>query len=186
MKTIQRLLFISNAVISSLIPRRMQCSSSLLSGIYKYSSSHLSTAFINLQSSSSKPASFWFPILHAQCSLGARHLALLAGDPAGGGLDGDGEGLEGALGAVVVVEAAEAVDVDGDAGGLGKAVDAVGDHLAAQVANLFALEAELDDGEGPVRQVDHGARQRLVQGRVGRSEARQARGRAQGLAKGVS
>jgi hypothetical protein len=87
---------------------------------------------------------------------------------------------------VVVVEAAEAVDVDGDAGGLGKAVDAVGDHLAAQVANLFALEAELDDGEGPVRQVDHGARQRLVQGRVGRSEARQARGRAQGLAKGVS
>lgn len=120
-------------------------------------------------------------ILYAQRPLGAGNLALLAGDPAGSHLDSHRQRFEGALGAVVVVEAAQAVDVQRDAGGLGEALEAVRDHLAAQVANLLALQAELDDSEGPVRQVDHGPRQRLVQRRVRRAEPRQPRRRAQRL-----
>lgn len=74
---------------------------------------------------------------------------------------------------MVVVVAAEDVDVHGDAGALGEALQAVRQHLAAQLADALAPQAELDDAEGPVRQVDDGARQRLVQRRVRAAEARQ-------------
>lgn len=86
----------------------------------------------------------------------------------------------------MVVEAAEAVDVQGDAGALGEGLQTVGDHLAAEGADHLALETQLDDAVGAVRQVDHGAAEGLVQGRIGRAEAREARGGAQRLRKGVA
>lgn len=82
---------------------------------------------------------------------------------------------------MVVVLAVQAMDVQSDGSALGEALQAVGDHLARQVANLLAAQAEVDDRVGPVGQVDDGARQRLVERAVGAAEARQARRAAQRL-----
>ena len=68
---------------------------------------------------------------------------------------------------MVVVVAAQAVDVQRDAGGAGEALQAVGDHLGGEVADALAAEAEVDDGEGAVGEVDDGAREGLVEGAVG-------------------
>jgi hypothetical protein len=61
----------------------------------------------------------------------------------------------------------------------------VRDHLGAEVADLLALQSEVDDAVRPVRQVDYGAAERLVERRVGVSEAGQAGGRAEGAREGV-
>lgn len=124
--------------------------------------------------------------LRAQRALGARNLALLAGHLARRQPHSHGQRLERALCPVVVVEAAQTVDVQRDACALRKALQAVRDHLAAEVANLFALEAELDDAVGPIGDVDDGARQGLVEGRIGRAEAGDAGGAAEGLVEGVA
>jgi hypothetical protein len=63
---------------------------------------------------------------------------------------------------VVVVVAVQAVDVHGDAGAYGETGQAVRDHLAAEVADLFAAQAQLADAEWAVREVDDGARERFV------------------------
>lgn len=124
------------------------------------------------------------PPLRRQRPLGARHLALPPGNPRDGGPDGNGRGLEGALGPVVVVVAAQAVDVQRDAGGLCEALEGVGNHLGAEVADALAAEAEVDDGVGPVRDVDDGAREGLVEGAVGVTEAGDADGGAEGGVEG--
>lgn len=87
---------------------------------------------------------------------------------------------------MVVVVAADAVNVHGDAGGLGEALEAVGHHLAAQLAEPLALEAELDDAVGAVGDVDDGAGEGLVEGRVGVAEAGDALGRAEGGGEGFA
>lgn len=87
---------------------------------------------------------------------------------------------------MVVIVPPEAVYVQGDAPGLGEALEAVGDHLAAQVANLLALQAQVDDREGPVGQVDDGARQGLVERAVGVAEARETRRGAERGGEGVA
>ena len=87
---------------------------------------------------------------------------------------------------MVVVLAPEAVDVQRDARGLRKALEAVRQHLGAEVADLLALEAEIGHAEGPVREVDDGPREGLVQGRVGVAEACEPRGRAQRCREGVA
>ena len=50
----------------------------------------------------------------------------------------------------------------------------MGEVLAGERAERLAREAELDDRARPAGQVDHGARERLVERRVGRAEARDA------------
>lgn len=107
-------------------------------------------------------------------ALGTPDLALPLLDDGSCVPDGDGKGLEGTLGPVVVVVAAQAVDVHGDAGALREAVQAVRDHLAAEVADLLAAQAQLGDAEGAVREVDDGAREGFVERAVGGSEAREA------------
>jgi hypothetical protein len=76
---------------------------------------------------------------------------------------------------VVVVVAVQAVDVHGDARALSEAVQAVRDHLAAEVADFFAAQAQVADAVGAVREVDDGAREGFVQRAVGGSEACEAR-----------
>lgn len=98
--------------------------------------------------------------------------------------DGDGKGLEGTLGPVVVVVAAYAVHVQCCAASLGKALQAVGDHLAAQVAQLLPLQPQVGDAVGTVAQVDDGARQSLVEGRVGVAEACKTGRALQGVLEG--
>lgn len=65
---------------------------------------------------------------------------------------------------MVIVVSTEAVNVERDAGSHGETVKDVRNHFAAEVANLFALEAELGDAVGPRRDVDDGAGQGLVEG----------------------
>jgi hypothetical protein len=60
----------------------------------------------------------------------------------------------------------------------------VGDHLAAQVANLLALEAELNDAVGSVRDIDHRPAQGFVERCVGGSEAGDASRCSKGFEEG--
>jgi hypothetical protein len=75
---------------------------------------------------------------------------------------------------VVVVVAPQAVDVQGDARGLSKALQAVGNHLAA----------ELTDSIGSVGEIDNGAGEGLVEGSVGIAEAGDAGEGTEGLGEG--
>lgn len=86
---------------------------------------------------------------------------------------------------MVVVVAAKAVHVHRDAGALRKAVQAVRDHLAAQVADLLAAQVQLADAVGAVREVDDGAREGFVERAVGGAEAGEAGGGVQGGFEGL-
>lgn len=86
---------------------------------------------------------------------------------------------------MVVVVAVQAVHVHCDAGSLRKAVQAVRDHLAAQVADLLAAQAEVANAVGAVGEVDDGARERFVERAVGGAEAREAGGGVQGGFEGL-
>lgn len=121
-----------------------------------------------------------------QGALRARNLALPAGDLGSGLAHRNRQRLERALGPVVVVLAAQAVDVQGDSRTLREALQAVGDHLAAKVANLLAFEAEVDDAVGAVGEVDDGAGEGLVERGVGIAEARQTGHAVEGLGKSVT
>lgn len=72
--------------------------------------------------------------LSAQCTLGAGNLTLLASNPGSSHANSHSQSLKGALSPVVVVITAQAVDVQGDASGLSKALQAMGDHLGAELA----------------------------------------------------
>ena len=132
---------------------------------------------------SSKPSSKIS--LYTQSPLRTRHLPLPPRHAARRLPHRNSRRLERALGAVVVIVAPQTVHVQRDAGGLGEALQAVRDHLGAEVADLLALQAQVYDAVRAVRQVDDGAAEGLVQRRVGVSEARQARRRAEGAREGV-
>lgn len=87
---------------------------------------------------------------------------------------------------MVVVVAADAVDVHSDARGLSKALQAVRHHLRAQLAEPLALEAKVDDAVRPVREVDDGAGERLVERCVGVAEAGETGGCAECLGEGAA
>lgn len=94
--------------------------------------------------------------------------------------------LERALGTVVVVLAVERRDVQREAGVLRKRLEPVRQHLRTQRADALALDAEVDVRKRPVRQVDDGARERLVERRVGVAEASKTSGAAERLLEGVA
>lgn len=85
--------------------------------------------------------------LNAQSSLRTGYLALLPRYPRRRGSDSNGKGLEGALGTMVVVIAPQAVNVQCDTRSLREALKAMRNHLAAKVADLFSLEAQLNHAE---------------------------------------
>lgn len=122
--------------------------------------------------------------LSAQCTLRAGNLALLARNPSSSHANRHSKSLECTLSPVVVVVTAQAVDVQRDASGLSKALQAVRDHLAAKLAQHLALEAKVDNGVGAVGQIDDGARESLVQRGVGVAEAGDASQGAEGFGKG--
>ncbi len=115
-------------------------------------------------------------------ALGAGHVGA-AGLDGNGGAQGHGDGLEGRLGSVVVVLAVEALDVQAEPCLLRKRVEDMRDHLAAQRANLLALQAQVHNSKRPRRDVHHGARQRLVQRAVRVPVARDPAPLAQRLVK---
>ena len=82
--------------------------------------------------------------------------------------------LERALRPMMIVLAPQTVHMQRDARALGEALQAVRQHLGAEVAELLAAQAEVDDGVGPVGEVDDGARESVVEGCVGVAEAGEA------------
>lgn len=82
---------------------------------------------------------------------------------------------------MVVVLAVQDVDVQRDACLGREAVEDVRDHLAAQVADLFAPQLQMRVAVRTRRQVDDRARQGLVEGREARAEALDATNLAERL-----
>lgn len=122
----------------------------------------------------------------SECSFCAGHFAFLARDPARGHLDSHSQCLECALCPVVVIVTADAVDMHGHSGTLGKALHAMRHHLTAQLAQPLALQTELDDAVWTIRQVDNGPGQGLVEGSVCVTEPCEASRGAESLGKGVT
>lgn len=97
-----------------------------------------------------------------------------------------GESLERALCAVVVVITVCAADVEGDTGSLCEALQAVRDHLGAQIADLLALEAEINNRPGPTGEIDDSPGKRFVEGRVAASEPLEGLACAECLCEGLA
>ena len=87
---------------------------------------------------------------------------------------------------MVVIIPPQAIHMQGHTSGLRKALQAVRDHLGAEVADLFAPQSQVDNAVGPVREIDYRPAEGLVERGVGVSEAREARGRAEGAGEGVA
>lgn len=84
---------------------------------------------------------------------------------------------------MVVVLAAQAVDVKCNPRTLCEALQAVRDHLAAEIADLLALQAEIYDAVGPVRKVDDSATEGFVKRGIGVAESREPSHGVEGGAK---
>lgn len=85
---------------------------------------------------------------------------------------------------MVVVVSADAVDVHRHLRALREALQAVGYHLAAQLAEPLTLEAQLGDAVWAVGDVDDSAGEGLVERSVGVAEAGEAGGSAEGFGEG--
>lgn len=94
--------------------------------------------------------------------------------------------FECALCSVMIVIAADAVDVHRDAGGLGEALQAMGNHLRAQLAQPFPLQAEFNDAIWSVGQVDNRSRERFIEGGVCVTETGETSRRSEGFGEGVA
>lgn len=97
-----------------------------------------------------------------------------------------GESLERALRAVVVVIAVCAADVQGDTGSLCEALQAVRDHLGAQIADLLALESEINDCPRATGEIDDSPGERFVEGSVTASESLEGLACAECLCEGLT
>jgi len=109
-----------------------------------------------------------------QHTLSTRHFSLASNDRRARHPQRNRQRLERALRAVVVVVAVQAVHVHCHASALREAVQAVRDHLAAQVADLLAAQAQVADAVGAIGEVDYRAREGFVEGAVGGAEAGEA------------
>lgn len=69
---------------------------------------------------------------------------------------------------------------------LRKALEAVGDHLAAQLAEPLPLEAKINDAVGSIRDIDDCAGKGLVERRVGVAEACKTSGCSEGGGESVT
>lgn len=85
--------------------------------------------------------------------------------------NGNSQGLERTLRAVVVIVTVGAANMQRDIGRLRKALQTVGDHLGAQVTDLLALEAEVDHSPGTAGEIDDSPGQGLVEGRIAAAKA---------------
>lgn len=109
-----------------------------------------------------------------QHTLSTRHLSLPSNNRRARHPQRNSQRLERTLRAVVVVVAVQTVDVHRHARSLREAVQAVRDHLAGEVTDLLAAEAEVANAVGAVGEVYDGAREGFVEGAVGGAEAGEA------------
>jgi len=108
--------------------------------------------------------------LQGQCleenALCAGDLAFAADDGCASHPDGDSKSLESTLSLVVVVVTSDNINVHCDAGALRETLQTVGQHLGAQVTNLFTAELQIRDAEGTVGEIDDCTSEGFVEGSV--------------------
>jgi hypothetical protein len=126
------------------------------------------------------------PKSNAQSALGTGHLPFPTSNPARGLPYRHSRRLEGALCPVMVVVSSQNVHVEGNARGLGEALEAVGNHLGAEIPNLLPLQPHVYDAEWSVGKIHDGAAEGVVEGAVCGAEAGEACWCAEGLSKGVT
>lgn len=81
--------------------------------------------------------------------------------------------LKRALRPVMVIVAVGAANVKGNTSRLRKALQTVRNHLRAEVADLFAFEANVDDCPWPARKINDCPRESLVQRGIAAAESRE-------------
>lgn len=79
-------------------------------------------------------------------TFGARNFTLTTDAPRTRHAHGQRQTLESRFGAMVIIFATQAIDVQSQACALSKRRHAVWDHLGREVANLFASQAEINGG----------------------------------------
>ena len=87
---------------------------------------------------------------------------------------------------MVVIVTPKTVNVERYTRTLGETLEAVGNHLGAELAKPLALEAEVDNGVGSVGEIDNRTGEGFVEGSVSVSEASETCGSSKGFGKGVS
>ena len=95
--------------------------------------------------------------------------------------DSNRQRFERTLRPMVIVVSSDAINMQRCPTGLGKALEAVRNHLCAQITNLLPLQPQIRNTVWAVAQVDNGAGQGLVEGCVCMAEARQACRALQGV-----
>ena len=75
---------------------------------------------------------------------------------------------------MMIIEPPQAIHMQRHARRLRKTLQTMWYHLATQVTNLLALESEIYDCVGPVGEIDDGAGECFVEGRVAGAEAGEA------------
>ena len=120
----------------------------------------------------------------SQNPLRANHLPLSAPHPRTRLPHRQRQRLERTLRAVMIIVPPQHIHVQRHARLHAPAAQAVVDHLRVQRAEHRAREAEVAVEERPVREVDDGAREGFVQGRVGAAEAVEAEACAEGGGEG--
>lgn len=148
---------------------------------YTWRLSSFASYIVITNKNSQKPTRFYLE----QHTLSARHLSLPSNNRRTRHPQRNRQRLERALRAVVVVVAVQAVHVHRHAGALREAVQAVRDHLAAQVADLLTAQAQVADAVGAVGEVYYGAREGFVERAVGGAEAGEAGGGVEGGFEGL-
>lgn len=97
---------------------------------------------------------------------------------------GQGQRLDGRLGPMMIIHAPKHIHMQGQAGRLAEALEAVREHLGRERADPLVREAEVGHAEGPRGDVDDGTREGFVEGRVGGAEAAESRAGAERRADG--
>lgn len=110
-----------------------------------------------------------------------RHLPFSSSNRSASFSQCNGQCLECALGAMVIVVTIFAIHVQGDARPLRERLQAMWQHLCRKIANLLPLQTQIDDGEGAVGKIDDRLRERFVQRAHGVPESRQAGRCVEGL-----
>ena len=82
---------------------------------------------------------------------------------------------------MVVVISIGAANVKSHISSLSETLQAVCDHLSAQVTNLLALEAEIDNGPRTAGEINDGPRKRLIEGRITTTETGERLARTEGF-----
>jgi len=114
------------------------------------------------------------PLKSLEHTLGANNITranLTSNPPGASNPHCNSQSLEGGLSSVVIVISIGAANVKSHISSLSETLQAVCDHLSTQVANLLALEAEVDHGPRTAGEINNGPGKSLIERRITTTEA---------------